>query len=267
MSLTNTAPYASVEPTETFLEKFRETGLGGGPITISLLGKLSINPEVARRVIHSLRELELIDDDSMPTENLAKFEKAPSDQYRQVFGNLLLDYYAPVFMVLGMDTSKWTPTQVEDQFRELTPKTLRGRMAKFFLGICEYAGIINLDSVPLKKRGPQVSAPRVPRKTPTKSAKAIRDDGPSIDDSSVSDPIGVKGASESLTANLSSGGVLLVALSGRVADLNSSEREFVFAIFDQVKAFGVRPALGVGSDANNGARENLSETFKNGFVR
>ena len=47
----------------------------------------------------------------------------------------------------------------------------------------------------------------------------------------------LKGATESVWANLYSGGAFVVAFSGRIADLSTEERDFIFKTFDATKLF------------------------------
>jgi hypothetical protein len=271
MTLTETAPYGSPDKIIRVLERYRETGLGGSPITPPLVQKMQMGSEVARRVVQSLKELELTSEDGTPTSTLIAFEKAPSTEYKSVLANHLLDYYSPVFAVLGKDTSNWTPIEVEDQFREFKPKTLRGRMVSCFLGLCEYAGIV--DPLSAKRSAPRTTNSASTRTSRISSApRTVKKDDGTIRSDGVNDPIAVRGASETVSANLSSGGMLLVALSGRVTDLNSSERQFVFQIFDWVKELSNRKALMAaaefqGDDANADPPVNLSEVFKNENVR
>jgi hypothetical protein len=238
---TQTAPYGSSERIVDFLERFRATGLGGAPINSSLLSKLSMGREVARRVLHSLKELELVDSDGSPTATLVAFEKAPAAEYKKVLANHLFDYYAPVFAVLGRDPATWTPVQVDDQFREFTPKTLRERMVRCFIGLCEYSGIVSSTSPPVRRPGPRTNLPtRVARESkPSFSSarvpkKQMIADPPIYDGSSM----GIMGATESVWATFSAGGTFVVAFSGRITDLTPAERDFVFDAFDSTKAFG-----------------------------
>lgn len=241
--ITTTAPHAAAENIIKVLERYRSTSFGGGPVTPAIVQKLQMGEEVSRRVVFSLRELELIDDDGLPTEALKAFEKAPSDQYRAVFATHLRGVYAPVFDVLGSDISAATPVEVEDQFRDLTPKTLRGRMARCFLGLCAYAGIT--DPVAPAKSGPKPPRPSSSTSRPQRAAGEER--RPSKGRPSGVDLITVKGASESVGAVLSSGGALVIALSGKVTDLTAEERSKIFALFDEVKTFGQPRALNSGA--------------------
>ena len=117
MPITETAPYAPAGGVTAVLEKYRETGLGGAPITPAIVQKLSVGgDEIARRVVLSLKQLELIDDDGNPMQSLVAFKKAPSTEYRRLFAAHLFDVYSVVFAVLGRDLSNKTTDQLEDAF-------------------------------------------------------------------------------------------------------------------------------------------------------
>lgn len=151
MALQDQAPYAPTASVIKALETYRETGLGGGPITPPLLSRLSMGDEVARRVALSLKQLGLIDEEGRPTPVLVAFKQAGSTEYRTLFAELLYDVYSPVFAVIGRDPAKKTAGEVEDAFRAFRPDSLRKRMVTLFLGLCEYAGI--LEASPARTQG------------------------------------------------------------------------------------------------------------------
>jgi len=141
MALTETAPYAPTASVVKVLETYRQTGLGGGKLTTATLARMGFGVEIARRVLQSLRMLNLLNDDNEPTDNLLAFKQASSTEYKDVLKALLFDMYSPVFSVLP-DPGGKTLQEVEDAFRTFKPDSLRKRMVSLFLGLCEYAGII-----------------------------------------------------------------------------------------------------------------------------
>lgn len=171
MTNSDQAPYAPAKAVIRVLETYRDTGFGGGQLDSALMGRLGMGSEVGRRVLQTLRILTLTDADGTPTGNLKAFRQAPTDQYKQVLADLLLDVYSPVFAALGTDLSNKTLVQLEDAFRGYNPATLRRRMVNLFLGLCEYSGI---SEIPKDKPGPKdPSTPKKPTtrlSTPAKSA-------------------------------------------------------------------------------------------------
>lgn len=158
MAIKDQAPVAPSSAVVKVLETYRETGLGGGSIDTTVLARLSLGDEIARRVAQALRILDLIDDQGKPTNNLIAFKQASSSEYKQVLAAQLYDVYAPVFAVLGKDLAGKTNSQIEDAFRTFRPESLRKRMVTLFLGLCDYTGIIT--ALPRGKPGPKKGAPR-----------------------------------------------------------------------------------------------------------
>lgn len=156
MPLTDTAPYGSTEPTIRTMETYRETGFGGAPITVELIGRMGYKDEVARRVVLSLAMLRLIEEDGTPAPDFVAFKQAPSAEYKQVLRDVLLEAYASVFAITGMDLSKKTQVELEDAFRPFRPDSLRKRMVALFIGLAEYTGLV--EKIERKKPGPRTGA-------------------------------------------------------------------------------------------------------------
>jgi hypothetical protein len=143
MAIGDQAPYAPTDAVVRVLETYRDTGLGGGPINNTVLARMGMGDEICRRVLMSLRLLDLIDDEGKATTNLLAFKQATSEKYKEVLADQLYDVYAPVFAVTGTDLNSRTTAQVEDAFRTFKPDSLRKRMVTLFLGLCQYVGIMN----------------------------------------------------------------------------------------------------------------------------
>jgi hypothetical protein len=241
--ITETAPYAPANGITAVLDTYRDTGLGGSPITTTLVTRLSMGDEVARRVVLSLRQLDLIDGEGVPTESLVAFKKAPSDEYLQVFANHLYDVYASVFAVLGKDFSSKTPVQIEDAFRNFKPDSLRKRMVTCFLGLCQYAGIIR--DVPKGRPGPKASPSTMGvRSAPIPTVRPAR---PAIKAPRVRDA----GNGETYSVDLGSGGRVTLTVLFNLFDLDQRDRDFVYGLVDKMKQYGNQPALPPGREGSD----------------
>lgn len=178
MAITTQAPYAATSAVVKILDTYRDTGLGGGPIDVALLGRLGLGNVVATRALHALGLLGLIDPDGRPTASLTAFKEASSSSYKQLLADVLYDVYAPVFAVTGKTMVGKTPSEIDDAFRTFKPDSLRKRMVTLFLGLCEYAGVV--ESPPKAKPGPKQGKPAAPRKLAPKGSTAEQKpkDGP-----------------------------------------------------------------------------------------
>ncbi len=239
MPLTDTAPYSSTEPTIRAMETYRETGFGGAPVTVELISRMGYKDEVARRVVLSLAMLGLIDEAGMPTPAFVAFKQAPSSDYKQVLRDVLLEAYAAVFAVTGMELEKKTQVELEDAFRPYRPDSLRKRMVSLFIGLAEYTGLV--EKIERKKPGPRTgasvrTAPRHPsagepkRRAPDSSGTnppppppPLRQDSPNGD---------------SHTVELRSGGQVTLAVSARMFDLvGTDDWEFVTQLIAAMKNY------------------------------
>lgn len=235
MALTDTAPYGSTEPTIRAMETYRDTGFGGSPITVELIGRLGYQPEVARRVVLSLAMLGLIDDDGMPTPTFVAFKQAPSTEYKQALRDVLLEAYAGVFAITGMDLSKKTQAELEDAFRPFRPDSLRKRMVSLFIGLAEYTGLV--EKIERKKPGPRTGASSGRYRRPSEATRRAPDSG-SVK-ATPSPPLQQNSPNgDSHTVELRSGGQVTLIVSARMFDLvGTDDWEFVSDLIAAMKNY------------------------------
>jgi hypothetical protein len=240
--LTDTAPYGSTDGVIAILEKFRETGLGGNPITTDLVGKFGFGEEVARRIVLSLKLLDLVSEDGTPLPSLLDFKQASSEKYRTVLADQLRDSYSVVFAVTGEALATMSTTQVEDAFRSFRPDSLRKRMVQLFLGLCAYAGII-----PEKpKPGPKGGRKKDPASVKVHTTHRAKKLAPALPPPPPAPPA-PRGDSYEVT--LKSGGSVTLAVDVRLFDLTTDDRKFVIDLIDALKGYGNRPALNAGGSS------------------
>jgi hypothetical protein len=240
MAITDTAPYAPSAGVIKVLETYRETGLGGAPITTDLVMRLSMGNEVARRVVMSLHQLELLDAENMPTQTLVAFKHAPTDEYKQVFAAHLLDVYASVFAIVGTNLNQKTQTEIEDAFRHFKPDSLRKRMTTCFIGLCEYAGLI---SPATGRPGPKIGARPAKQKGQTTTGRASAPPSTPPPLPPLGQPVAIPG--DMTTVQLLSGGTVILAVDVNLIRLSPKDREFVLDLIDKVNSYAEHPALPV----------------------
>lgn len=236
--ITDTPPYGPPDQVIKVLERYRETGLGGGPLTTAQLTRLSMGDEVARRVLMSLKILDLVDDEGTPTDQMVALKKASSEAYKPLLAALLFDQYRDVFGVLGRDIAGKPPSEIEDAFRTFRPDSLRKRQVSLFLNLCAYANII--PDFPKDKPGPR-PAPEATRPAPVRRRRREILPPPPVPQT----PAPPDG--RAARATLASGGHVLLSVSVDVLELSPADRQFVFDLIDRVKGYGQRPALPPGN--------------------
>lgn len=140
------APAAAVTKT---IDRYRANGFSGQPVTDVTLQKIGVSDSLIPRTLATLKLLDLIDSDGKPTDQFDVLKNATTTDFKARLAEWLKDTYAPIFGFCDPTTA--TPADVEDAFRGYTPEGQRSRMANLFLGLLEYAGIIEV--APPKPRG------------------------------------------------------------------------------------------------------------------
>lgn len=132
------------------VERFRDRGLQT-PFTTEVLAKAGVTESLLNRTLQTLKLLDLVEDDGNPTQALRDYAKAPEDEARTRFAEMVRGTYAPIFSFVDPATD--LPNRIRDAFRSYEPRGQQDRMVILFLALCEYTGIIS--KVP--KRAPDPS--------------------------------------------------------------------------------------------------------------
>ncbi len=156
---TDSWPYAPSKAVVGIIEGYRKTGFGGLPVTDATIERGGVSKSLIPRTKAALRRLDLIDEEGRPTDQFETLKNAPGDEFLPRLGEWLRSTYAPIFAFC--DPSSATAAEVEDAFRGYKPEGQRPRMTSLFLGLCEYAKII--ESAPSKPRGRHAQAGTQPK--------------------------------------------------------------------------------------------------------
>jgi hypothetical protein len=141
------APYAPAPAVIQVLDGYRDRGLTT-PFNASVLERAGVPPSLAPRTLHSLRDLDLIDEEGNPTDSMKALSTAGSEEYPQRLAAHLRSVYEEVFQFT--EPRDDPPSKVRDAFRVYTPRGQQTRMVTLFLGLCAAAGLV--DEAPPQRR-------------------------------------------------------------------------------------------------------------------
>jgi hypothetical protein len=159
------APYTTAQAAIITLEGWRERGLGV-PVTPDVLVRAGVSESLGNRTLMSLKQLELVDDDGRPTEQMEGLRLARGhDEYQARLQEWLRGVYADVLHYC--DPSLDGSERVAEAFRTYLPKGQRRGMAALLIGLWRYAGL------PVPAESPP-SSPRSPAARPSRTSGPSR---------------------------------------------------------------------------------------------
>lgn len=133
------APYAPPSAIVAVVEAFRNRTIPT-PLTLDTLVRIGITQALAPRTMQALKQLDLLTPEGNPSEELQALRRAASDEFQERFAAILRAAYAPIFAFA--EPAEASPERIRDLFRGYEPIGQQGRMVTLFLGLCEFAGII-----------------------------------------------------------------------------------------------------------------------------
>jgi len=133
------APYAPAAAVIGAIRAYRERPIPT-PITLTVLENLEVATSIAPRTLQALKLLDLVDDSGMPTGALQDLREAGSEEYRSRLAEVVRAAYSGIFAY--RDPAIDDVSKIEDSFRKFEPVSMRPRMVRLFLGLCEEAGLI-----------------------------------------------------------------------------------------------------------------------------
>lgn len=237
------APYASISAVAQVIERHRQ--IKQKVIDIPTLERMGIGT-LSSRTVRSLELLDLISSDGQPTDAFETIRIAPSDAWKAALAEHIRAVYSPVFSV--MDPTTASAQQIADAFLRYEPSGMRNRMISLFVGLMEYAEMV--DEAPRRKRGPKPGAGPRPRTNGVpKSDPASRGDSSNGSTDSVStvaaspnEPIQSPPGAETAKGDtyevaLASGGIVAVTVDVNLFRMSVEDRNFVMDLVDKIVAY------------------------------
>jgi uncharacterized protein DUF5343 len=131
-------PYAPTGSVLSVVRRYREYGT---PKTIDAteIQRVGVSEGNTSRTLAALKFLGLTENDR-PTDKFTMLNKATTEEYPKVLGDIIRDAYSDIFAILNPKTA--TEVQIIDAFRGKEPDKQRARMVQLFTGLCQEAGIM-----------------------------------------------------------------------------------------------------------------------------
>jgi hypothetical protein len=136
---TNLYPYAPTGSVLSVIRRYRDHGVPKGAIDNTEITRVGVSDGNASRTLAALKFLGLVEGDKL-SNKFALLNKATTEEYPNVLGDILRDAYSDIFAILN--PSKATSVQITDAFRGKEPEKQRSRMIQLFIGLCQEAQII-----------------------------------------------------------------------------------------------------------------------------
>lgn len=232
-TITAQLPYVSWGSMKNFLDRLRDAGSVPGRIDRGFLGG---SGAYQSQMLQSLKFLGLINGDLRTTDALRALALADDEARKPLLAEIVQERYAPL-LALGTDA---TQSELESAIRAhgLNGDTVR-KAASLFLSAAKFA------DVPVSawwKVGKPVAVPgkrKIIRRTKTGALAAVQADEPDEDEAVVvtTPSAPTPGAAGSTTIPLSSGGHLTFSYSVDLMAMSREDRDFVFELIDQMKAY------------------------------
>jgi hypothetical protein len=166
------APYAPAATVIKLIRQHRDRGLPE-PLTPSALGRFGISEGNARRILHALRCLGLIDEQGACTEKFGRLRRASTEEYPDLLSELIKVTYHDIFETVDPVTA--SDIALNDAFRHHQPLSQRSRMVMLFTGLCREAGILagtRVERQPATKRAGRPPTRKVVVEQPSKTPLA-----------------------------------------------------------------------------------------------
>lgn len=223
-------PYLSHKTFDNFI-----MGLKNGiPARIDRSVMSSLSGTAQAHLLQTLRYLDLIDADGVPTEKLSQLAAAQGTEKQKVLREIL----ASAYQFIGecnVDLEKCTSKQLEEAFAKTgaSSETLRKTLS-FYLATAKQAGM-NLSPYLKRTRKPRGAGQRG-RGAATGARGGAT--GAASETPAQNQPQGAQQATGTTkTITLKTGGSLTLSLAVNLLELKGKDREFVFKLVDELDAY------------------------------
>lgn len=211
-----TPPYAAWTTTRNLLERMQNEGV---PARIDRTYLQGMSGGTQNHVMAALRSLGLIDDEGAPLDRLRDIVDKP-EQRPSIMAQLLRERF-PDLVALDANATRGQLDEVLAGYG-LSGATAR-KSASFFVQAAEYADL---------EISPHIKAKRRPSTTGTSSRKTASRKRKTASGTDSAPP-----DTNSETLTLVSGGVVTMAVSVNLFELDKEDRDFVLDLIDKIKGY------------------------------